>query len=108
VLFIVSVLKAYGEILVMCMAGRGLLRLIMRQRADASIAYRIFAGMTRPWFQLARWIAPTRIADRHIGYFAAFLAVCFWVAASTQKIELCQGEAAYEQACRELRHVPRR
>lgn len=105
-LFIVSLLKAYGEILLLCMAARGVMRLLGRQRVEDSVALRILSAVVRPWLRLARWMLPRAATERHAEILAACLVVVFWVAASTHKGELCRGEAAREPACREFRYRP--
>lgn len=102
-LFLVSLLKAYSEILVLCLAGRGVLRLVLRQRAEESFFYRIVAGITRPWMRLARWLAPRFVADGYVWIVATMLVLIFWVVASTLKVELCEGAAATDQACHDVR-----
>lgn len=102
-LFLVALLKAYAEVLVLCMAARGVLRLALRQRAEENFFYRIVAGITRPWLRLARRVTPRFIADRYVWLVAGTLVLLFWVVVSTLKVELCQGEAATDQACRDVR-----
>lgn len=107
-LFFVSLIKAYGELLVSLLVLRGLMRLALRERANRNVVYRICAGVTQHWVRAARWVVPRRYDDRAVAIVAGFMALALWVAASTQKVERCKGEMAREQICRDVRHAVRR
>lgn len=107
-LFLVSLLKAYSELLVAVLAVRLLLHLMLRDRANRNVVYRISAGLTQHWMRLARWLVPRRFDDRHAAIVAGFMALLLWVTASTEKIERCTGEMAREHICRDVKHAVRR
>lgn len=106
-LFFVSLIKAYGELLVGLLVLRGLVRLALREQANRNVVYRICAGLTQHWTRLTRWIVPRRYDDRAVAIVAGFMALALWVAASTQKVDRCKGEMAHEQICRDVRHAVR-
>ena len=108
VLFLVSLVKAYGELLVALLAVRLLVYLALRERAHRNVVYRISAGLTQHWMRAARRLVPRRFDDRHAAIVAGFLGLLLWVAASSEKIERCKGEMAREHICRDVRHALRR
>lgn len=107
-LFLVSLVKAYSELLVAVLALRLLMRVALRERANRNVVYRIGAGLTRHWMRLARLLVPSRFDDRHAAIVAGFLALFLWGSASSAKIERCKGEMAPEPICRDVRHAVRR
>lgn len=55
------------------LVGQGVLRLLLKERADTNIIYRFFAAITRPVVVATRFITPRFVVDAHIGYVAFFL-----------------------------------
>lgn len=102
-LLLISAVKAFSEVLVLGLLGRGLLRLVLRQRSEGNVVYRLFAAVTRPLMRLSRWITPRFVADRHLWIVAALLVLVIWVAAAQQKLALCKAEAAGDPLCVEMR-----
>ena len=99
VLLLVSIVKAICEILVLSLAGQGILWLVAGRARESNFVYKMFAAVTRPVMRLARLITPRFVLDRHIWMVAVLLVLVVWFVAGTQKLKLCVTEAADSPLC---------
>ena len=101
-LLLLSVLKGTCEILVLALAGQGILWLVAGKSRESNVVYRMFAAVTRPVMWLARAIMPRFVLDRHIWMVAVFLVLTFWVVSGQQKLKHCVTVSPESPLCVEL------
>ena len=98
-LLLVSIVKAICEILVLSLAGQGILWLVAGRARESNFVYKMFAAVTRPVMRLARLITPRFVLDRHVWMVAVLLVLVVWFVAGTQKLKLCLTEAGDSPLC---------
>ena len=101
-LLLVSIFKAFSEVLALSLLGQGLLWLICGKARHTNRIYRMFAAVTQPIMRIARWIAPRFIPDRHVWPLAVVIVFVVWVVAGHQKIKVCLTEATDDPLCVEV------
>lgn len=104
-LLIVSIFKAFGEILALSLLGQGLLWLIAGKSRETNVVYRMFAIITRPVMRLARLITPRFVLDRHIWMVAVLIVGVVWVLAVQEKVALCKADTEGNSLCVEIRQA---
>lgn len=102
-LLLVSILKAFGEILALSLFGQGVLWLVAGKSRDNNFVYKMFSAITRPVMGLARLIMPRFVLDRHLWMVAVLIVLVVWVFASHQKLKLCMSEGADDPLCVEIK-----
>lgn len=102
-LLIVSIFKAFSEILALSLLGQGVLWLIAGKSRDTNVVYRMFAIITRPLMRLARLITPKLVLDRHVWMIAVLIVIIVWVFAGHEKLKLCMTESIDDPLCVEIK-----
>lgn len=102
-LLVVSIFKAFSEILAFSLVGQGVLWLIAGKSRDTNVVYRMFAIITRPLMRLARLITPKLVLDRHVWMIAVLIVVIVWIFAGHEKLKLCMTDAIDDPLCVEIK-----
>jgi hypothetical protein len=92
VLLFISAVKLVCEIALMALLGQGLLYLLAGARRDTNFFYQLIKIITKPFTQVARFIAPRQVADQQVPFVAFFLLVVIWAVVTIEKIQLCIGQ----------------
>jgi len=103
VLLLVSILKAFSEILAFSLVGQGLLWVVAGKSRENNFVYRMFSAVTRPVMRLARIIMPRFVLDRHIWMVGVLLVIIVWIAAGQQKLKMCMTESINDPLCVEIK-----
>jgi len=85
----INILQLIFYIAALALLGQGLLHVLAGARRSNNFFYQIFQIVNRPFFVLARWLAPKKIADSQIAFVAAILVAIFYIAVSLWKIDYC-------------------
>lgn len=85
----ISQLVAYIGLL--AMLGQGLLFILAGQKRQGNLFYQLFQVLNKPWFALARWLSPAKVAVQHHGYVGFFVLGVLYLAITVAKIEHCIG-----------------
>lgn len=85
-LLVAIILKGLVELLLLVMAGQGLLYVLAGAARHQNLVYRMFATVTQPIMKAARFVTPRFIVDQHLGLVAFFLLALLWVAALALKV----------------------
>ena len=83
-LLTINILQLILYIAALALLGQGLLYVLAGAKRTNNFFYQIFQIINRPFFMLARWLAP-----RQIGFVAAVLVAIFYIAGSLWKIDYC-------------------
>ena len=102
-LLLVSILKAFSEILAFSLLGQGVLWLIAGKSRETNVIYRMFAIVTRPLMRLARLITPRLVLDRHIWLVGVLIVFIVWVFAGHEKLKLCMTDSIDDPLCVEIK-----
>ena len=78
-LYIVSILRALGEVAGMFLLAQGLLFLLSGATREKNIVYQLFKIITRPVIQMTRFVTPRVIVDKHIPFVAFFILFWLWL-----------------------------
>ena len=81
------ILKALVEMLLLVLAGQGLLYVLAGSARQENLIYRMFATVTRPIIRATRWVTPRFIVDQHLGLVAFFLLALLWLVALAWKVQ---------------------
>lgn len=73
----------------LAMLGQALLFILAGQKREGNLFYQLFQLLNKPWFAMARWISPARIAPNHHGFVAFFVLSVLYLAITLAKIEHC-------------------
>lgn len=88
-LFLISALKLIIEVALLALLGRWVLGLLVGQRKQHNVFYRVLEIVGRPFVQCARWLTPRIVLERHLP-LVAFLMLSFaWLAVTAAKISHC-------------------
>lgn len=87
-LFLTSV-KLVCEIALMALVGQGLLAWLAGAQREANVFYKLLQVLTRPFTGAARWLAPSQLAERHLGFVAFCLLLVVWLVATIEKVRFC-------------------
>ena len=85
----VLAIKLVAEIALLALFGQWLLGRVLGASRQGNMFYGVLQLLGRPWVSAVRWLAPHRVADRHVPLLAFGLLLLLWVAASTVKIKIC-------------------
>jgi len=85
----INILQLIFYIAALALLGQGLLYVLAGAKRTGNLFYQIFQIINRPFFVLARWLAPKQIADSQIAFVAAILVAIFYIAVSLWKIDYC-------------------
>ncbi|MFM2275082.1 MAG: hypothetical protein RL211_954 [Pseudomonadota bacterium] len=88
-LFTINILQLIFYIAALALLGQGLLYVLAGAKRAGNFFYQVFQIINRPFFALARLMAPKQIADSQIGFVAAFIVAIFYVSVSLWKIDYC-------------------
>lgn len=102
-LLLVSILKAFSEILAFSLFGQGVLWVVAGKSRENNFVYKMFAAVTRPVMRLARFIMPRVVLDRHVWMVAVLIVLVVWVVAGQQKLRMCMNEAVNDPLCVEIK-----
>ena len=102
-LLVVSILKAFSEILAFSLLGQGVLWLIAGKSRDTNVVYRMFSIITRPVMRLARLSTQRIVLDRHIWTIAVLIVFIVWVFAGYEKLNLCMTDGIDDPLCVEIK-----
>lgn len=102
-LLLVSVFKAFSEILALSLLGQGILWLVAGRSRDTNVIYRMFSIITRPLMRLARLITPKLVLDRHVWMIAVLIVIVVWIFAGHEKLKLCMTDSIDDPLCVEIK-----
>lgn len=85
----INILQLIFYIAALALLGQGLLYVLAGAKRSNNFFFQIFQIVNRPFFVLARWLAPKQIVDSQIGFVAAFLVAILYIAVSLWKIDYC-------------------
>lgn len=102
-LLLVSIFKAFSEILALSLLGQGVLWLVAGKSRDTNVIYRMFSVITRPVMRLARLITPKLVLDRHVWMIAVLIVIVVWVFAGHEKLKLCMTDSIDDPLCVEIK-----
>ena len=88
-LLIINIFQLILYIAALALLGQGLLYALAGAKRTNNFFYQILQILTRPFFMLARLVAPKQIADSQIGFVAAVLVAVFYIVVSLWKIDYC-------------------
>lgn len=88
-LLLINILQLIFYIAALALLGQGLLYVLAGAKRAGNFFYQIFQIINRPFFMLARFLAPKQIADSQIGFVAAFIVAILYIAVSLWKIDYC-------------------
>ena len=88
-LFVLNTVQLVVYIGLMAMLGQGLLYLLTGQKRQTNLFYQLFEAVNKPWFAVARWVSPARVASHHHGFVGFFVLAVVYMAVTLAKIEHC-------------------
>ena len=80
-------LVLYVALLALC--GQGLLHLMIRDRRDENIFYRLLQTLSRPFTVPVRCITPSQVSDGHVPVVTFFLLLIAYAVVTFEKIDHC-------------------
>ncbi|MFM8866241.1 MAG: hypothetical protein ACKOFG_15335 [Limnohabitans sp.] len=90
-LLLLNISQLVTYIGLLAMLGQGLLFLLAGQRRQDNLFYQLFQVLNKPWFAMARWLSPAKVAIQHHGYVGFFVLCVLYLAITVAKIEHCIG-----------------
>lgn len=90
-LFFLNIFQLIFYIGLLAMLGQGLLFVLAGKNRQGNLFYQLFQVLNKPWFTIARWLSPARVAPEHHGYVAFFVLCVLYLAVTLAKIEHCIG-----------------
>ena len=88
-LLFLGVLRAFAEVAMLFLLGRGLLGLLVGQRRETNTMYKLFVIVTAPVLNTMRRITPRQIIDKHLPYIAFAILFWLWIALAWLKRLYC-------------------
>jgi hypothetical protein len=88
-LTVVTALKLIAEIALFALCGQWLLGFLSGAARNGNPFYALLRLVGRPWVQLARWLSPRMVLERHLPLVAVFLLLIAWGGASIAKVGIC-------------------
>jgi len=85
----ISALKLITEIALLALLGQWILGLLAGQRKQHNVFYQILQIIGRPFVQLARWVSPRVVLDRHLPLVAFLILGFVWLAVTAAKVVHC-------------------
>ncbi|MEO8012963.1 hypothetical protein [Polaromonas sp.] len=85
----VTACKMVAEIALLALCGQWLLGFLSGASRNGNPFYVFLRLLGRPWIQVARWLSPRLVMDRHLPLVAFFLLLLVWCAASLAKVGIC-------------------
>lgn len=90
----VLMLKLWVEIALSALAGRWVLALVLRERAQGNVINELLRVVSRPVMAVvAKWL-PGSVSERGQTAVAACLLILLWLAATAGKVWICLGQGA--------------
>lgn len=90
-LLLLNIAQLIVYIGLLAMLGQGLLFILAGQKRQGNLFYQLFQMANTPWFAVARWVSPARVAPEHHAYVAFFVLAVLYLAITLAKIEHCIG-----------------
>lgn len=91
---IVVILKGLAEFAGLLIIGQGIVYALSFGKHELNAVYRFFRLMTSPVVKVARWITPSKVADRHVPTVALMLLFWVWLFLAYLKFSMMLGKAA--------------
>jgi hypothetical protein len=88
-LILLSAVKLVAEIALLALFGQWVLGLLAGQRRAQNLFYQLLQQIARPFVQLAGWVAPRVVLERHRPLVAFLILGFVWLAATAAKIAHC-------------------
>ncbi|MBG6074941.1 hypothetical protein [Polaromonas sp. CG_9.11] len=88
-LTVVTAFKLIAEIALLALCGQWLLGFLSGAGRRGNPFYAFLRLVGRPWIEVARWLSPRLVLDRHLPLVAFFLLLLAWGAASIAKVGIC-------------------
>lgn len=88
-LLTISALKLITEIALLALVGQWILGLLAGQRKQQNVFYQVLQIVGRPFVQLARWVSPRVVLDRHLPLVAFLILGFVWLAVTAAKVVHC-------------------
>lgn len=88
-LLMISALKLITEIALLALVGQWILGLLAGQRKQQNVFYQVLQIVGRPFVQLARWVSPRVVLDRHLPLVAFLILGFVWLAVTAAKVVHC-------------------
>jgi len=88
-LILLSAVKLVAEIALLALLGQWVLGLLAGQRRGQNFFYQLLQQITRPFVQLAGWVTPRVVLERHRPLVAFLILGFVWLAATAAKIAHC-------------------
>ncbi len=88
-LLLVLSVKLVAEVALLALLGQGALGLLAGAARERNVFYRVLQAITRPFINVARWVTPRVVIDRHVPWVAVLLLMFVWLAALVAKVRIC-------------------
>jgi hypothetical protein len=88
-LLFISALKLIVEIALLSLFGQWVLGLLAGQKKEGNIFYKLLETLGKPFVQIARFITPRVILDRHVPLVAFLLLAFAWLIVTWTKVNHC-------------------
>jgi len=88
-LLFISALKLIVEIALLSLFGQWVLGLLAGQKKEGNIFYKLLETLGKPFVQIARFITPRVILDRHVPLVAFLLLAFTWLIVTWTKVNHC-------------------
>lgn len=88
-LLLISSLKLITEIALLSLFGQWVLGLLAGQKKESNVFYKLLEVLSKPFVQIARFITPKVILDRHVPLVAFLLLAFAWLIVTWAKVNHC-------------------
>jgi len=88
-LLFISSVKLIAEIALLALFGQWLLGLLAGQKREQNLFYQVLRQVGKPFVQLARWVTPKVVLERHLPLVAFFILTFLWLGVTLAKISHC-------------------
>lgn len=88
-LLFISALKLIVEIALLSLFGQWVLGLLAGQKKEGNIFYKLLETLGKPFVQIARFITPRVVLDRHVPLVAFLLLAFAWLIVTWTKVNHC-------------------
>lgn len=88
-LLFISAIKLVAEIALLALVGQWVVGLLAGQRKDQNVFYKLLQQIGRPFVQLARFVTPKLVLERHLPLVASLILGFVWVGATLAKVNHC-------------------
>lgn len=91
-LFVVSVLKALVEVVLLSLLAQGIVGFLSGKAKDNNFVYRLLQVVTSPIYKAVRKITPKFIPEQHAGIVTFLVMFWIWVALIYAKAYVCHAQ----------------